>query len=941
MASRSTTLAIDFGVKYVGIALVEHNENVHNRVLYAATVVVDPKPLRSLVENRAATRRLRRTRKTHSRRLRRLAQALAGVPNAEAIVRFSRRRGYSHEAPEEQDEQTFHVPREQFFVALKDEIDRLVPDQDRERVLAICGEHLNRLRRRGAELRPARFDNRGRSRCNWEGCRHNVPRAGNDVRGRLQQSLFLWLQPVFGQTADVPRFRKSLQHWIDELAGLAKAYRQTEGDAPEIKGARKLVNARIKRVAKNLRDRVHGEAQNDVVEKFDIDWKEYYWPQIAEIVRGESGGRVRFCGEHSKMFVDYVMAGKQIPNRQEINDGDLISRQQRIVFQRLARLVEGRILPLAGNQIDRVVVERVAFDVLTGPLKARQSMSESKAAEIYWYGPQAGFESRAQMLEAEFAGTCAYCGEKKSTTEVEHIFNRSEFPFDSYFNVVPACRECNSRKGGRTALQAGMTIHEAAYTAYCNYLRSIRVLHPYHTVKKGILNLLRRSATSDRAQQMIGLIADNLVSVTNTQRSPRPLARYLTTKLGRLMGNGPKIEYRAGRHTALYRSVMLPEYAKAERKAEGDLRNHALDAIILGCELPSASALENRKWTKTAGDVAQWMESVKAASPAMLEGMPRVEPVEFVRFFEQDAGGGYCTIDLSAFNWNRRRKAAHKLDPFGKTAAGVPYKRDSAANVFSELVKGAAARDKQIEVIAHRGLRQALALDRDRAGETLVAWLQQTTKAGLANENMSAHPADRERLRLLQKFVETPVVEFFKKDEPAGIPWVIGVRCLNLDTGGPRKVNVRRSINGNPAAQFYQSEAVIREMYVGYRAEHGQLDRRHPILFAVSQIGELSRIARGRWVQVDIAADSPLRGRPLGATDDLGRFREQWDAAFADVRQAEGITKLFRLTQGCVIEKMDGTQFQIRNFDKSEPWMSSESLKDIRRIHRSPFRVMG
>ena len=41
-----------------------------------------------------------------------------------------------------------------------------------------------------------------------------------------------------------------------------------------------------------------------------------------------------------------------------------------------------------------------------------------------------------------------------------------------------------------------------------------------------------------------------------------------------------------------------------------------------------------------------------------LEGLPRVEPVEFVAFFEQDLGGGYCSIDLSAFNWNRRRKAA-------------------------------------------------------------------------------------------------------------------------------------------------------------------------------------------------------------------------------------------------------------------------------------------
>src|SRR5260221_7338809 len=99
-------------------------------------------------------------------------------------------------------------------------------------------------------------------------------------------------------------------------------------------------------------------------------------------------------------------------------------------------------------------------------------------------------------------------------------------------------------------------------------------------------------------------------------------------------------------------------------------------------------------------------------------------------------------------------------------------------------------------------------------------------------------------------------------------------------------------------------------------------------------------MGRRRWAKCDGAPASPLMGRPLGATGDLTAFRQQWAAAFANICKTDGIEKLFRLTQGCVIEKMDGSQFQIRNFDKSEPWMSSESLKDIRRIHRSPFRVM-
>jgi 5-methylcytosine-specific restriction endonuclease McrA len=940
MTSRTTTLAIDFGSRYIGLALVEHNENAHNRVLYAGTVVVEPKPLKALVETRAGTRRLRRTRKTHERRSLRLSQALAGVANAESIVRFCRRRGYSHDGPEENDDQTFHIPREVFFEALNAEIGRIIPDGQQQHVKEACARHLNLQTLATRELRPARFENRGRSRCNWEGCRHNVPRAGNDVRGRLQQTLFLWLQPVFGESQNVPRLQKSIQHWIDELAALSKAYRATTDEENEEAPERKRVNKRILRVFKLLRERVHSEASPETAEKFDDNWKDYYREQVTEIVRGKAGGRVRYCKEHSVLFVEYVMAGRQIPNEQEIHARDLISRTQQIVFQRIARLVEGRILPLAGGRINKIVVERVAFDVLSGPINARQKLSEDKAAEIYWYGPQAGFDSRSKMLEAEFDGRCAYCGEQAPTAEVEHIFNRSDFPFDSYFNVVPSCRNCNARKGSRTALQAGMTIHETAYNAYCDYLHSIRVLHPYHTIKKGILNLLRRATLVDRGQQMIGLIADNLVSITNTQRSPRPLARYLATQLKRLTGNRPTIGFSAGRHTALYRSVMLPAYEKKAEKAAGDLRNHAVDAVILGCDLPSTTALENSKWTKSRTDVEDWMQNVKAASPQIADGLPRVEPIEFVQFFENDAGAGYCTIDLSAFNWNRRRKAAHKLDPFGKTGKGVPVKRIPAANVMADLLKGAAVRDKQIAAIAHRKLRTTLANNCEQAAQSLVEWLQQSTNAGLANGNMSAHPADRERLRLLETFVNTPVAEFLKSENPAAIPWVIGIRCLNQDTGSARKVNVRRQINGESAVQFYQSEAVIREMYVGYGSVDGQIDRRHPILFAVSQIDELSAGNRGRWTAVAVPPESPLRGRTLGTGESLKLFREHWKTAFADLCRAQGIGKLFKITQGCVIEKLDGSKFQIRNFDKSEPWMSSESLKNIRRIHRSPFRVM-
>ncbi|MBC8877193.1 MAG: RRXRR domain-containing protein [Planctomycetes bacterium] len=931
----STTIAIDYGAKYIGLALVEHAEGAPNRVLYACTVVVDPKPLKELVKPRADTRRLRRTRKTHRRRLRRLAQSLADVPNADQILRFCGRRGFSHESDDDQDEQTFRVSRARFFQSLEEEVEQAITPEFRERVLAACSKHLNRLRQPSAELRPARFENRGRSRCNWAGCRNNVPRAGHDIQGRLQQCIFLWLQPIFRESNEPERFRKSVDHWVRELAGLAKGHRRSKAST----AYRKQINARKRTIYSHVRKRVRREASEETAAQFDSNWSDYYQSNLNNVIEGKDAGRVRYCRQHSAMFVDHIMASEPIPNREDIRDSDLISRTQQIVFRRLWRLIEGRFLPLAGGRIDRVVVERVAFDILSGPIKQRQKMPEDRAAEMYWHGPQAGFDGRRDMLKAEFGNRCAYCGQE-AFSEIEHVYNRSDFPFDSYFNIVPACTKCNARKGGRTAFDAGMTIHDDAYAAYCDYLKAKKVLHPYHTIKKGMLNLLRRSATSERAQQLIGMIADNLVSITATQRAPRPLGRYLATKISERTGQRPEIAFRAGRHTALYRSVILPSYDKAEAREADDLRNHAVDAIVLGCRLPSASALENRKWTTSRDDVLRWMESVKEAAPAMQDGLPAVESVVVVPHFETDAGLNYITIALSAFNWNRKRKAAHKLDPFGKTAAGIPMKRMPAATVLANLLKGEKQRDNQIDVIAHRTLRESLLANRDTAGETFVLWLQKSVRAGLTNDEMSSHPADQERRRLLGEFTAAPVSEIVAEPKGSKIPWTIGIRCLNRDTGAPRKVHVARRLGGNDRAQFYPAQAVIREIRVGYREADDQLDRNAPIIFAVNQIDELSRQVPGRWEPVDVPSESPLRGRPLASEGSRKEFRKRWEDAFADLCRKHDIAKVFRITQGCVIEKTDGAKFQIRNFDKSQPWMKGGPFKQIRRVYRSPFQAM-
>jgi 5-methylcytosine-specific restriction endonuclease McrA len=939
----SRTLAIDYGSKYIGLALVEHSRDHPNRVLYAATISIQSRPLKALVETRATARRMRRTRKTHRRRLQRLNQALAGIPNVESILRFCRRRGYGYEPPEDQaDEPTFRISRERFFKALDDEINTAIEAPYREQVRKACARHLNRERRAGSELRPARFLNRGLARCHWTGCRNNVPRAAGAVRERLQQTLYGWLQPIFKESCDPARLRKSVDHWIGELVGLSRAYCRAEDRAASrdaAKAAQKPVNKRIKRVFGNLQKRIREECLPETAEAFQANWSRYYRKQLGEIIRGEVRGRVRFCRKHSDEYVETVLSGQAVPIREDLSERDLNSRRQQIVFSRLWRLVEARLLPLAGGRIDRLIVERVAFDVLCGPLKARQNLPEEKAAELYWNGPQAHHESRQSMFEAEFGGRCAYCGEQRQTDE-EHILPQSSFPFDSYVNLVPACHQCNARKGGRSALSAGMTIHPDAYDAYAAYLRKRKVLHPYQTTKKGILNLLQRRSSSRSAEQIVAMIADNLVSVTKTQQAARPLARYLATKLEVATGRRPKIAFEAGRHTALYRSVILPDYRKSDERRAGDQRNHAVDAILLACDLPSASALENPNWTKGSRDVRDWMEKVKAKSPLLYDGLPQVEPVPLIHFFEEDAGGGYADIKLEAFNWNRRRKASHKLDPFGKTASGMPVKRKPAPDVLSELLKSPTKRDKQINAIAHHSLREKLTQQRDGAPEEFVRWLQESIKTSLRSNNTPSHPADCEKRRLLEEFVTANPAEVVSRDSTVDIPWTVGIRCLNQDTGSANKV-IPRSVNGNPKAQFYQSEPVRKMVYVGYCRNGETLDRTRPIVLSTTQVDALTERKQRSWVPLDdLPPESPLHGRPLGSTDCIREFRRRWQNAFDELCTKRGIVMMYRLTQGCVIEKSDGTRFQLRSFDISKPWMQNRPFHDILRVYRSPFDAM-
>lgn len=51
---------------------------------------------------------------------------------------------------------------------------------------------------------------------------------------------------------------------------------------------------------------------------------------------------------------------------------------------------------------------------------------------------------------------CQYCGSRERPLTIDHMVPRSQGGEDTWENLVTACSPCNTRKGNRTPLEAGM-----------------------------------------------------------------------------------------------------------------------------------------------------------------------------------------------------------------------------------------------------------------------------------------------------------------------------------------------------------------------------------------------------------------------------------------------------------------------------------------------------
>ncbi|MGO9121167.1 MAG: RRXRR domain-containing protein [Desulfomonilaceae bacterium] len=930
------TLGIDYGSSNIGIALVR-NTAEGNEPLFAGTMLIDARKLREKSETRAAIRRLRRTRKTKKSRLRDLRaklMALGSDPeSASRVIRFCERRGYKSLFGEKEkkdnageEELTYRYTREEFFESLEKELSQIFPSLEMQRrVLAASERILNRYGDPRNEVRPVRIDNRGVSRCAWENCNNVTPRRVNAIDDAIRQQLVTFFQGALkedpGHLDDVDRAVSKLHRIAKELATATKK---------EAKDDQKLLRKNARGILRNLRDEM-ATCQSDE-ESNPEAWK-YVEEGVMNILQSPSG-RNRYCREHGQEYVRYVLAGKPLPFKKSISESDIISRREQIAFSKLWRYIQARILPLAPDGVDRIVVERTAFDLLAGDRKKIRQTSDQRVEEIYQWGPMYGFKDRKEMLTKEFGGLCAYCGSpSESLVEVEHIQPRREFLFDSYLNILPACPKCNAEKGTRRVGHAALRISAEAYVKYDGYLRQVRSQRPLHFLhyeKKGILNLMRDSERAWEVDRYLSLIANNFAQIVQSQSGPRPLARFLYSKLCARQKKRPQIDFTSGRHTALYRTIAYPDFEKSKDKAEAGTVNHALDAILLASELPDPRPLEARGINVYA--LGTWRRRVLAQAPnAGNDGIPCLPRYDwYVEGFETVDGNGYVVTDMACMNWNQKDSATHKQDPYGWSEKNSkPTKRTSALKLYEELAKekNPGTLKRIVETIHHPALRAAMdkGLKAETAGpavaEAMKDWLRKSVKNSLNHSAFSGHPAD-----VLRK----SALESFANQMDAAIPPIIGVK--RFDTGVQGKIDLKRHDpeSGN-IGHRYMTDPANKAVVLAYpRRPNGDADLSKPCTAGVRQ--NLALKTQGE--------------RVFGPKSDVLETGIVWGTASTSVHGWKdklekyimgcGFHSYAMLTPGCVICYTDGTQRFIRNFDESKDF-KKRILKNVVGVRRTPF----
>jgi len=920
------TLGIDYGASYIGVALVE-NTGTGNIPLFAGTITINARDLKNMVETRAAIRRLRKLRES-------LLACGIGADQVNLIVRFCRRRGYKSlfdedesETREKESDLAYRFSREKIFESLERELGLILPDNHlKPQALSVCERVLNRKGDPFQEIRLIRIDNRGASRCAWEGCSRVTPRRENALTDPIAQQIYTTCQEKIREGGE--RAREKVDDTVTQLATLGKRIRNASGEGANKE--KKALRKKARMLLREIKELYYQPARETLDD--EKAWK-YIETGVLNIME-KSKGRNRYCREHSPAYVKTVLANEAIPFKQTISESDIISRREQITYQKLWRYIEARVLPLAPSGIDRIVVERTAIDLLAGSRKKILKASDQTKEEIYQHGPMHGFTSVSEMLRKEFNGLCAYCGKQSdSLMETEHILPRAEFFFDSYLNLVPACPQCNQRKGARTPSAASLNINGEAYEAYTNYLQSnirTRPLHFFHTIKKGVLNLMRDPERQWEAERYLSLIASQFAQVVQTQRGPRPFARYLCSRLSLRQDMKPEIAFKSGRHTALYRNIAYPDFSKVAEKEEGGIINHAVDATLLASDLPDPNPLEALGLSPA--DMRRFCSAVRQKAPlAGDSGVPEPPARDFFVEGFESVGSGYVKVKLDSMCWNKRDSMTHKQDPYGWSEKYMlPTKRTSALDLWSELEKMKDEKEvkKKIQLIHHPALRNAFsaaispANPGKSAAGTLRAWLSESVKKSIQTSTFSNNPGDQQRKKELEQF---------SLSDESPIPAIIGVKMFDMGVRG--KIDLQRiDLQTGRTGHRYMTQPANRAVILAYpKKKTGGTDLSKPCIARVRQNYALLPEEKGIFKGLP---ERLKEGMILGKKNTI---MTGWDREVDHYLSDCGFSSYVMLTAGCVVCYGDGKQWFLKNFDKGKEFRKGKRLRNVVGILRTPF----
>lgn len=105
---------------------------------------------------------------------------------------------------------------------------------------------------------------------------------------------------------------------------------------------------------------------------------------------------------------------------------------------------------MSRRQVIRVIAKLVDLDLIA-VIRQQDAITGKCLSNRYIILPLPSLNGQAQTnrdrVLAKNGGRCVYCGDPADT--IDHVIPKSKGGTDDLDNLVPACRDCNSRKGNR------------------------------------------------------------------------------------------------------------------------------------------------------------------------------------------------------------------------------------------------------------------------------------------------------------------------------------------------------------------------------------------------------------------------------------------------------------------------------------------------------------